>query len=142
MKKMIVAMTALLLTIGSQVMAQPHRGEGPKERPTAEQMAQRRTERLTKRLSLTDEQARQVYDMTYEQARKCVAEREKNDAQRMERMKAVREAQDTRMKSILTPEQYAQWQEMQKNECDGMRRGHKGKKGCGPRNECCGRSSR
>ena len=34
-----------------------------KERPTAEQMAQRRTERMTEKLNLSEKQSKQLYEV-------------------------------------------------------------------------------
>lgn len=148
MKKMIVAMAAMMLLIGTGAEAQGRRDGMHAERPTPEQIAQKRTERMTKELSLNEEQAKQVYDLTFEQAQKGAQQRAKAEAamnERMERMKAAREADAQKMKMILTPEQYAKWEQMQADrEKKCQRHGRKHNRDC--KNECmpkkcCGNGS-
>ena len=64
MKKRIFAVAAALcLLAGTGAFAQDSK-KAPmmKERPTAEQMAQRRTERMTEKLNLSEKQSKQLYD--------------------------------------------------------------------------------
>lgn len=106
-KGVFAALAAACLMIGSGASAQQQKaGNGMKERPTAEQMAQRQTERLTKELSLTEAQAKQVYDLN-------LAEIKAQEAQRQQEM-AERKARAEKMKSILSDEQYAKWQQAQR----------------------------
>lgn len=101
MKKNIFAvMAAVCMMIGTGVCAQnmQHRSRMMKDRPTVEQMAQRQTDRMKEKLSLTDEQAKQVYAYNLQQIKE---------------MRAARQAEAAKMKSILTPEQFEKWQEMQ-----------------------------
>lgn len=122
MKKRIFAAFALLcLMSGMSAFArQPETASDAKERPTAEQMAQRQTERLTQKLSLTDDQAKQVYALCLEQGRQMEA--------MQQQARTARQADDAKMKSILTAEQYAQWTQMQgegyhKRQGGGARKG-------------------
>lgn len=112
---------------------QPQGGAKP-QRPTAEQRADYKTERMTKQLSLTDAQAKEVHALN-------LASEKELDAQ-MEKMKAARAEKNAKMKAILTPEQYQQWKESEKNprmqgkgHPGGDRPGgqHHGKPGQGPR---------
>lgn len=77
----------------------------PKERPTTEQMARKATERMTLRLKLTDEQARQVYEAVLERMRATEALREQ--------ARAAKSAEAERMKSILSTEQFVRWAQSQ-----------------------------
>lgn len=144
MKKMIVAMAALMLMIGTGAEAQGRKNDMRGEPPTPEQVAQKRTERMTRDLSLNEEQAKQVYNLTLEQARKGAQFRTQADAARaehMERMKAAREAEATQMKTILTSEQYAKWQEnqdkMMRRKGDCKRKGNKRDRGCAMESKRC-----
>jgi len=109
MKKRIFAVAAALcLTGGADSGAptgDPHAAAAPKERPTVEQMAQRMTERMQKELKLTDAQAKEVYNLNFQQIKEMQAMREK--------MREARKAEAEKMKSILTTEQFVQWSQMQ-----------------------------
>ncbi len=91
----------------------------PKSRPTEEQVAQRMAERMTQELSLTPEQQKQVYDVQLDQIRQMKAHR---DA-----MRAERQGEASRMKDILTAEQYERWVGMQ-GPHRGRHNGHRGPK--------------
>lgn len=105
-KKIFAAVTALCLMAGTSVFAQQqNKPDAPKERPTAEQMAQRKTDRMTEQLKLTEAQAKQVYAINLAQIKEMIAQREK--------MEAARKAEAEKMKSILTTEQFMQWSQMQ-----------------------------
>ncbi len=99
---------ALCLMAGTSVFAQQNKPAAPKERPTAEQMAQRKTERMTEQLKLNEAQAKQVYAINLAQIKEMIAQREK--------MEAARKAEAEKMKSILTTEQFMQWSQMQKQQ--------------------------
>lgn len=138
-KNIFVVMAAACMMIGTGVCAQnmQHQSRMMKERPTAEQMAQRQTDRMKEKLSLTDEQTKEVYAYNLQQIKEMQAQREQ--------MRAARQAEAAKMKSILTPEQFEKWQEMQgydKNRgrmqkdgkagktCQKPMKGDKGKKAC------------
>ena len=107
MKKRIFAVAAALcLMAGTGAFAQEAKpAAAPKERPTVEQMAQRMTERMQKELKLTDAQAKEVYNLNFQQIKEMQAMREK--------MREARKAEAEKMKSILTTEQFVQWSQMQ-----------------------------
>lgn len=79
MKKRIFAVAAALcLMAGTGAFAQEAKpAAAPKERPTVEQMAQRMTERMQKELKLTDAQAKEVYNLNFQQIKEMQAMREK-----------------------------------------------------------------
>lgn len=106
MKTIMKALTALLLMTGMCAFAQGSAPTAaPKERPTTEQMARKATERMTLRLKLTDEQARQVYEAVLERMRATEALREQ--------ARAAKSAEAERMKSILSTEQFVRWAQSQ-----------------------------
>ncbi len=78
-----------------------------RERPSAEQMAQHMTERMKEQLQLTDEQSQQIYQHNLEQIKK----REQQHGP----MHQTDSASVEQLKGILTPEQFAKWEEMRKN---------------------------
>lgn len=98
---------AVCMGITSGVMAQQQQKmDVPKQRPTAEQMAQKRTERMSEKLGLNEAQQKQVYDINLMSAKSM-------EAHRMQ-MKAERSKQAEQMKSVLTTDQFVKWSQMQK----------------------------
>ena len=70
MKKSIFVVAATLgMMIGTGVCAQNTQQQSRmmKERPTAEQLAQRQTDRMKEKLALTDAQAKQIYSYNLQQ---------------------------------------------------------------------------
>lgn len=133
MKKTIFAAVATLcLMAGGAAFAQtestPASAAAPKERPTLEQIAQHRTDRMAERLELTDAQKKQVYEINLQQLKDMEAQREA--------MRKAREARTEQMKSILSTEQFVQWAQMQQRPA-GMHRGMQGPKAGMP---MCGRA--
>ena len=118
MKRIFGIAAALCLLAGMNASAQnADKGnkQMTKERPTVEQMAQRRTERMTKELGLDEAQTKKVYAVVLKQQQQIEALREQ--------MRKERQAEAVQMKSILTTEQYDRWMQMQ-----GPRPGeHRGK---------------
>ena len=113
MKKRIFAVAAALcLLAGTGAFAQDSK-KAPmmKERPTAEQMAQRKTERMTEKLNLSEKQSKQLYEVNLQDIKEM-------------------QAQAEQMKGILTPEQFEQWKQMQ-GPRHGMNRGPRMKDGRG-----------
>ena len=120
MKKRIFAVAAALcLLAGTGAFAQDSK-KAPmmKERPTAEQMAQRMTEKL----NLSEKQSKQLYEVNLQDIKEMQAQ--------AEQMRAYRKAQAEKMKGILTPEQFEQWKQMQ-GPRHGMNRGPRRKDGRG-----------
>lgn len=105
-KRIFAALMAFCLMAGTSAFAQnTKKAPMPKERPTVEQMAQRQTERMTQKLKLTEAQAKQVYDLNLQQIKQMQSMREQ--------MRAARNAEAEKMKSILTTEQFVEWAQMQ-----------------------------
>ena len=72
MKSMIMAAMALFLMAGTNGFAQVSNANKPAEpaqRPTVEQLARNKTDRMAERLQLTEEQSQKVYAATLEQMR-------------------------------------------------------------------------
>lgn len=85
------------------------------ESMTAEQMAQRMTDHMTRQLGLTPEQASQVYPLCLDQAKRVIKDREDRKAgvepkaKDPEKMQKMREKHVAKMQKILTPEQFTEW---------------------------------
>ena len=119
-KQIFAAAMALCLMATTTLFAQENKPQAePRTPPTAEQLAQRQTERMTKQLNLSDAQAKQVYEVNLDQIKQMQAMREK--------MREARAAEADKMKSILSTEQFMQWSQMQKSQ---MRM--QGQRGHGP----------
>lgn len=101
--KLKLKILAMALMISSLAIAQ--RPNHPGKDMSPEQMAQKRAETLKAKLTLTDAQYNQVYDQLLSNAKLIRAQREA--------MKKMRDDNDAKMKSILTPEQYAELKKMQ-----------------------------
>lgn len=115
----------LCLLAGTSAFAQnSKRAPKMKERPTAEQMAQRKTDRMVEKLNLNEDQSKQLYELNLQNIKEMQAQHEQ--------MRAARKAQAEKMKKILTPEQYEQWTKMQ-GQRPGMMHGKQMKDGKG----CC-----
>ena len=91
----------LCLLAGTSAFAQDRRAPRTKERPTAEQMAQRKTDRMVEKLNLNEDQSKQLYELNLQEVKDMQAQHE--------RMRAARKAQAEKMQKILTPEQFEQW---------------------------------
>ena len=113
---------------------------------TPEQMAEKRTERLSRELTLTDAQAKQVYQLNLKDAQNAVQHRKEAEARREQmaaKWKTYQADRDAQMKRILTTEQYDKWSEMQQKMCDGRRghfKGEKWHKGQGRMQDCNGQA--
>lgn len=118
MKKMIIVGIAALFMMGG-LHAQTPTKPAQKKHLTTEQMARQRTERLTKNLELNEQQAKIVYEISLNQAEKAKEIKEQQRALHKEGIE--------KMRRVLTPEQFAKWQEMSKAN-HGKKAGH-GKKG-------------
>lgn len=131
MKKLIVVTIALFAS--TLVMAQEK-----KEKPSAEERAEKRTEKMAKDLELSEEQKDKVYELVLNSIKERDQVREENKAlkeERREKKKAEIEEFDAEMKSILTDGQAEVW-EAKKAERKGKHDERRGKKGPrGPRGE-------
>lgn len=106
--KTTLKLTTLLLTLTfvSPLMAQSTSEEenGGGENLTAEQRAEKRTEKMTTELSLTEAQKTKVYQINLEHIVQMDKYHEEQKALK-EKMKAEREATRGKIKAVLTPEQ-------------------------------------
>ena len=149
MKKNIFAVAMTLgLILGMSASAQPAKPRNRKamERPTVEQMARMKTDRMKEQLALSDAQAEQIYVYNLEQARQAAAryeafkakqkvvqeQREAERKARFEQFRAERKAEAAEMQRMLTPEQFAKWEQLQKQGRPGAGKMHKGDRRQGP----------
>ncbi|TCK85434.1 hypothetical protein [Albibacterium bauzanense] len=88
---------------------------------TPEEMAKASTDRLSQRLQLSADQQKEVYALTLEQAKKAEERKELNRT-RMEEMLKERDAQQEKLKSILTPEQLKTFDESRASARNNNRR--------------------
>ena len=111
MKKIIFALLLILGITGYIYSQQPHR--------TPEERAQTTSIKLGKDLALTQDQITNVYNADLTRNRAVEAARA-NNASNKEAMhsqvKAANESYDVQMKSILTPDQYTQWKQLQEEQ--------------------------
>lgn len=99
---------------------------------TAEQRAENQTKTLTENLKLSDDQQKQVYNLSLTRAQKM---QEMRDAQKMDReqMRASMETFNTELAKILTVEQQEKYKTMLEDRRNN-RGGGGGGAGGGPRN--------
>lgn len=112
MKKLILIAVAAFMF--QPVMAQQNDGKA-----TVETRAERRTERMTRELNLSADQKTKVQAETEKFMKETEAIRARHTDAKTEaakaEMKTARQAYKTGMKTILTADQFAKWQEMEKN---------------------------
>ncbi len=125
---------AILLMVGAEAVAQNRGGGERRPMPTAEEMAERKTGKMTEKLGLSPEQAARVGELNRQQAERRRAHRET--------MRQEQEAHQAALREVLTPEQYARWEqisqrrgrgqspEMGQDSCCQRREGHR-------RGGCC-----
>ncbi len=131
MKKLIIA---AVLMIGMTSFAQEKQAgeKGHKmERLTPAQRNEKHLQKLTSELSLNEKQQKEVGTILAEQSAKREAKHEERkkltDAQRDER-KAEMEANDAKIKAILTPEQTKKWEELKAKKKEEMIEKHQDRK--------------
>lgn len=136
MKTKISLIMASAMLITATAFGQPQ-GPPPSRDGERPDRAKDMTERMTKDLSLSDEQAGKVLtliqNMDADRKAEMEANREQQEEEREARMQAGKERMerfDTQMKEILTADQYATWQENMKKEHEkGRSSSDKGRKG-------------
>ena len=124
---MILAAFALVLSV-SIFAQQPQRGERREFKP--EDIATMQADRMKKDLNLDDKQYKSVYnlflkrgeEMKAQFARPQEGQQVDREARRAE-MQKQQEAMQAELKKILTPEQYAKYEEMQKKEAERRKQG-------------------
>ncbi|TXE14684.1 Spy/CpxP family protein refolding chaperone [Algoriphagus aquimarinus] len=124
MKKWIFA-TGLMVMVSLSTFAQRNGGE----RPSAEERANRNTERMAEELKLTDAQKKQILAINLEYAKKNEAEMAERKAEmdarktEMDAKRAELKEQDAKIQAVLTEEQRAKWTEIKAERMDDRRRG-------------------
>ncbi|MEB2783481.1 DUF4890 domain-containing protein [Algoriphagus persicinus] len=124
MNKWIFA-TGMMVMISLSTIAQRKEGE----RPSAEERAQRSTERMAEKLALTDAQKKQILDINLEYAKKNEAEMAERKAEieahkaEMAAKRAEMNEQDAKIQAILTEEQRAKWTEIKAERMKDRQRG-------------------
>ena len=98
----------LLLACAGTVSAQDAAPGGKKK--GANMTPQARMEQMDKVVTLTDAQKPKVTALFEEQGKKMGEIRDLPQDQRREKMTAMREESDTKLKAILTPAQFEKWQ--------------------------------
>ncbi len=114
-----LAVTAALLAFGPSVQAQSNAPAGgstnstsrPVRRPARVMSAESQLTGLSEQLKLTDEQKPKVKAIIQEQNKQMQAARDLPPEERRPKMRSVREETDKKMKEILTPEQYKQFEQ-------------------------------
>ena len=81
------------------------------EHPTPQQRADKQTEKLTKQLGLSEEQAEEVNAIALEAANKIQPLQEQRKALKTE-IKAIQADKKEQIKEVLTPEQLAEYEEI------------------------------
>jgi len=110
---MLAALTAgAMLALSPALSAAEKEGKQPEGRPGGPRGGPAMGARLAEELKLTDEQKTKVQDLMKGQAGKRRALRDDSalsDEQRREKVKAMMEDTNKKMKDILTAEQYEKW---------------------------------
>ena len=136
----IMLLLAALLFSVSNTYSQQDNSE-KKQRKTPEERAQKRADKMKEKLSLTDDQHKQVYDIFLTQGNemKSVWESSKSDQDktaRKEKMKAIRESGKTQINSVLNANQQQLWETHKKEKKEKHKsKKHKGKKNKGSKKE-------
>lgn len=124
MKKIMMTL-GLTMMMALSVFAQ-QRGGG--ERPSAEDRAKRSTERMAEHLGLSDAQKEQILNLNLEFAKQQEAQRAEQREQGEARKEAM-QAQEEKIKAVLTPEQAEKWEAAKKERREGDRRRGRGQRG-------------
>lgn len=105
MRKLIMI---LALCLGMYGISQAQDGGG-RMNMTPEERATKQAQRMTQALQLTADQKQQVYDLALQTAKQMEAARSSGDRSAM---KAMRDQNDAKMKSILTADQYTKFEQI------------------------------
>ena len=100
----------LFLTAGAMAQPHPERERSEQMRQKGERSQQKRMERLTEGLNLTEEQQKQISEILEEGRTKIDAERKTF----REKIQEIRKAGDGQIEKVLTGEQLKKWQERRK----------------------------
>ncbi len=120
-----VLLAALIFT-GQSGLAQE------KFKKTPEERAKHKTEKMTKHLSSTDDQSKQVYDILYSQATQVDELRNNKDItkeSRKDQVKALFQDSDSKLGSIFSKEQSEKWSKFKEKKKEKHMQKKKMKKG-------------
>lgn len=123
--RLLLAVVALM--VGSVAFAQQSEGRERGERPTAEQIAKRQTDRMKKALSLDEKQYAKLYKLNLKQA--------KRQAKMWRKSFEQQRAFKADVKLILTAEQFEKYEQGEKARREQWQRRGNGKRGDGPRGD-------
>lgn len=130
-KKLIVALTLFVASFAVSVetiQAQDNSNPQSRQDQTPDQKADNQLQRLTKALTLTADQSTQIRPMLLELNQKRAAMRDATDKRAaMKDMRNLVMAQDEKMKTILSADQYAKYQDI-KDEAKDRVKGKRGRR--------------
>ena len=115
--KKVIYLIAIMLVAAISVSAQAPISHNAMQKPSAEQIAKQRAERMRKELALDNSQYNKVYKIYFKQA--------KEQAKRMEKMQKERKKFEMEMKVILNDVQYKRYLEMKRPARYNKRPAHK-----------------
>ena len=115
--KKVIYLIAIMLVAAISVSAQTPIRHNAMQKPSAEQIAKQRAERMRKELALDNSQYNKVYKIYFKQA--------KEQAKRMEKMQKERKKFEMDMKVILNDVQYKRYLEMKRPARYNKRPAHK-----------------
>lgn len=115
--KKVIYLIAIMLVAAISVSAQAPIRHNAMQKPSAEQIAKQRAERMRKELALDNNQYNKVYKIYFKQA--------KEQAKRMEKMQKERNKFEMEMKVILNDVQYKRYLEMKRPARYNKRPAHK-----------------
>lgn len=114
MKRIVIAIL-LLAGLNSAAIAQDQEQLSAqqmhnRQRRTPEQRARMLTDRMDKKLNLTEDQKKSVYDINLNTAQKMNDAMQNHDR---EAMRSIKQERDDAMQKVLTADQYQQYQQME-----------------------------
>ena len=115
--KKVIYLIAIMLVAAISVSAQTPIRHNAMQKPSAEQIAKQRAERMRKELALDNSQYNKVYKIYFKQA--------KEQAKRMEKMQKEHKKFEMDMKVILNDVQYKRYLEMKRPARYNKRPAHK-----------------
>lgn len=127
MKKLILS-AILLISMGTVAMAQ---NNDKKVQKTPEERAQKATDMLDKKLSLTADQKSKIYALNLEDMKKAKDHHVKGEKRDFTAMKTAMDRRDAKINNILNDKQrvgYKEWKETRKKGMKDHAGKHKGEK--------------
>lgn len=110
-----MGMLGVLMLSATLTFAQQGQNRTPEER------AQRQTEQLTKQLSLSADQTTKVQALSLERAKKMEELRAGGERPDREKLQALQTDFDTKLKPVLTADQWTQYEKFREEQRERMR---------------------